>query len=109
MAYGGREEITDAVKKLAEKIKTGEIKPEDITEEAITEHLQLKNDPDLIIRTSGEKRTSNFLMWQGNYSEWFFIDKHWPEIKKEDLIKIIKEFKTRERRFGKQKPLKINI
>ncbi len=101
IAYGGREEITDAFKQIAEKISSGEVKPEGITENMITEHLQLQNDPDLIIRTSGEKRMSNFLPWQSNYSEWFFIDKTWPEIEKEDLIKIFEDFKTRQRRFGK--------
>ncbi len=101
MAYGGREEITDACKKIAEKVAKGEIKAEEIDEKMITEHLQLPHNPDIMLRTSGEKRTSNFLPWQSTYSEWFFIDKTWPEITKEDLKQIIEEYKTkRERRFG---------
>ena len=102
MAYGGREEITDAVKRIAEKIRNGEISPEEVDEKIIQENLYLQNEPDLIIRTSGEKRTSNFLPWQAVYSEWFFIDKTWPEIEKDDLKAIIEEYKTkRQRRFGK--------
>ncbi len=101
LAYGGREEITDAVKALAKKIKSGKISPENITEKHIHTHLQLTSEPDLIIRTGGEKRTSNFLPWQSHYSEWFFVDKAWPEFEKSDLIAILKEFEARERRFGK--------
>lgn len=102
LAYGGREEITDALKKIAEKIEKRDIKKEDINEELITENLYIKNDPDLIIRTSGEQRTSNFLPWQSIYSEWFFLKKSWPEIEKEDLIEVLKEYKNnRKRRFGK--------
>jgi len=101
LAYGGREEITDAVKKIAQKISDGELKTDDINEAIVQENLYMTSEPDLIIRTGGEKRTSNFLMWQSNYSEWFFIEKTWPEFTKEDLIDIIKEFEQRERRFGK--------
>ncbi len=102
IAYGGKEEITDAVKEIAKEITENKIRPEEITEETITEHLQLKTEPDLIIRTSGEKRTSNFLPWQSAYSEWFFIDKTWPEIQKEDLKQAIEEYITkRQRRYGK--------
>jgi len=101
LAYGGREEITDAFKKIAQKILNGELNPEDIDEKLVQENLYLSSEPDLIIRTGGEKRTSNFLMWQSSYSEWFFIDKTWPELSKEDLISIFEEFKQRDRRFGK--------
>ena len=101
MAYGGRQEITDAVKRIAQNIKNGRIKVEDIDENLIAENLYLKNEPDLVIRPSGEKRISNFLIWQSAYSELVFIDKLWPEFTKKDLVKCIEEFKQRERRFGK--------
>jgi tritrans,polycis-undecaprenyl-diphosphate synthase [geranylgeranyl-diphosphate specific] len=101
LAYGGREEITDAFKKIAKKISDGELSSNDIDEKLVQENLYLSSEPDLIIRTGGERRTSNFLMWQSSYSEWFFIDKTWPEFTKEDLIQVIAEFEQRERRFGK--------
>ena len=95
LGYGGREEIIDTVKKIvAEK---GEL-----TEENIQANLWVPENLDLVIRTSGEFRTSNFFMWQTHYSEWFFLDKYWPEFEKEDLVKVLNDFKaTRERRFGK--------
>lgn len=95
MAYGGREEIIDGIKKL---MKEG-IK--DVDENTFSKYLYLQNEPDLIIRTGGDKRTSNFLIWQSWYSEWFFVDKYWPEFEKEDLAGIIEEFSQRQRRFGK--------
>lgn len=95
LAYGGREEIVDAINKI---IKTNQ---KEVNEETIKDNLYLSSEPDLIIRTGGEKRTSNFLVWQSNYSEWFFLDKTWPEFEKEDLINAISEFQKRERRFGK--------
>jgi len=101
IAYGGREEITDAVKKIAEKIASRELSPEEINEDSITNNLYLSSFPDIMIRTGGEKRTSNFLTWQSNYSEWFFIDKMWPEFEKEDMMSIIEEYKNRDRRYGK--------
>jgi tritrans,polycis-undecaprenyl-diphosphate synthase [geranylgeranyl-diphosphate specific] len=101
MAYGGREEITDAVRKIAEKVKAGELSPENITEDTIKDNLYMADEPDLIIRTSGELRTSNFLPWQSTYSEWFFLEKTWPEFEKEDLAKCIIDFSKRERRHGK--------
>lgn len=93
-AYGGRQEIIEAVKKMIRK-------KEQITEENLENNLWLKNEPDLIIRTGGEKRTSNFLPWQSVYSEWIFLDKMWPEFTKKDLENSIKEFQKRKRRFGK--------
>lgn len=99
--YGGKEELTDAIKELAIEIKAGKIEPEDIDESMIQEHLYLQSEPDLIIRTGGEKRTSNFLMWQSSYSEWLFLDKPWPEFEKEDLIQACDDYAIRERRFGK--------
>ena len=101
MAYGGREEITDAAKKLALEIKSGKVAPEQVNEDLLSTYLYMNNSPDLIIRTGGDRRTSNFLPWQSIYSEWFFLDKMWPEFEKEDLIKVIQEFNGRERRFGK--------
>lgn len=101
MAYGGREEIIDAVQKIALEAKEGKITPEQINEELFEKHLWLNSDPDLIIRTGGEQRTSNFLPWQSTYSELIFIEKFWPEIEKEDLVACIENYKSRERRFGK--------
>lgn len=94
MAYGGRFEIIDAVNSA---IRAGF----PVTEESFKEHLQVSNDVDLIIRTSGEKRLSGFLPYQGVYAELFFLDKYWPEFEKEDLVSIIEDFKRRSRRFGK--------
>lgn len=97
IAYGGRQEITQAIKNIIKK----QIQLEDITPELIQENLLLKTEPEIIIRTGGEKRTSNFLPWQSTYSEWFFLEKMWPEFEKQDLINIIEEFDARKRNFGK--------
>ncbi len=94
LAYGGRQEILSAVEKIVREKK-------EITEENFQNSLWLTESPDLIIRTGGEKRTSNFLPWQSVYSEWIFLDKMWPEFTKQDLKIAIKEFQNRERRFGK--------
>jgi undecaprenyl diphosphate synthase len=94
LGYGGRQEIIEAVKKLVKSRK-------EINEENLKKNLWLSDDIDLIIRTGGEKRTSNFLPWQSTYAEWIFLDKMWPEFEKQDLIECIKEFKNRQRRFGK--------
>ena len=101
LAYGGREEIIDAVKKIAEKLKNKELKINEINEKTFAENLYLDKEPNLIIRTGGEQRTSNFLPWQSIYSEWFFLEKAWPEFEKQDLINVIEEYKNRERCFGK--------
>lgn len=101
MAYGGREEVLDAVHKIAEQVKKGEIGVDEINEETFAENLYLNSEPDLVIRTGGEKRTSNFLTWQSTYSELIFLDKHWPELEKEDFISAIQEYSQRERRFGR--------
>lgn len=101
MAYGGRQEITDAARDIARNVEKGRIKANAINENSITNSLYLKSDPDLVIRPGGEKRISNFLLWQSAYAELFFINKLWPEFTKKDLIKVIKDFKNRERRFGK--------
>ncbi len=101
LAYGGREELVDAVKKIAEKVKNKKIDIDNINEKTFAENLYLDTEPDLIIRTGGEQRTSNFLPWQSIYSEWFFLEKTWPEFEKQDLIEVIEEYKQRQRRFGK--------
>ena len=100
VGYGGRGEIVDAVKKIIYKVKDNEIKVEDIDEAMFSENLYMEDEPDIMIRPGGERRISNFLIWQSNYSELFFLDKLWPEFEKEDLVKVIEEFKRRERRFG---------
>ena len=100
--YGGRAEITRAVKAIAERVKNGAINPDEIDENMISEYLYTKNqpDPDLLIRTSGEMRTSNFLPWQLVYSEFYFINKYWPDFTEADLDEAINEFKRRNRKFG---------
>ena len=97
--YGARDEIVNAVKSIVAK----GIKPEDITEEMISENLYTKNipDPDLLIRTGGEKRISNYLLWQIAYSEILVTDEYWPEFGRDSLAKAVEEFKNRQRRFGK--------
>ncbi|PIN81489.1 di-trans,poly-cis-decaprenylcistransferase [Candidatus Woesearchaeota archaeon CG10_big_fil_rev_8_21_14_0_10_32_9] len=101
MAYGGREEILDAVKKIIPEIKEGTINSDNLSEEMFSKFLYLADEPDLIIRTGGEKRTSNFLLWQSFYSEWIFLDKFWPEFEREDFLKCIIDYTKRERRIGK--------
>lgn len=101
LGYGGREEIVDAVYKIALDIKKGKIIPTQIDEDLIDKYVYNPSQPDFIIRTGGNKRTSNFLPWQSTYSEWFFIDKFFPELTEEDLDKILKDFLKRDRRFGK--------
>lgn len=100
--YGGRDEIIRATKKISEKIKSGELELDDITNELLSNNLDTFDlpDPDLVIRTSGEKRTSNFLPWQCAYSEYVFEESNWPDFNKEIYEEILKEFKSRERRYG---------
>ena len=100
--YGGRPEIVRATKIIAQKVKDGEISIDDINEELISNNLYTcgQPDPDLLIRTSRELRTSNFLPWQCTYSELYFPDKHWPEFGREDLLIAIQEYQKRNRRFG---------
>ena len=103
LSYGGRTELVDMVKSIAGKVKEGRIEPEAITPELISDHLYTKGmpDPDIMIRTSGEIRISNFLLWQLAYSEFFFTETLWPDFSREELISILKEYQERERRFGK--------
>ena len=100
--YGSRDEITRAVRKIAQKTAAGELRPEDITEETISDALDTAGipDPDLLIRTCGEERLSNFLMWQLSYSEMYFTDTAWPDFTKEELEKAVDAYNHRERRFG---------
>ena len=100
MAYSGKAEITDSVRKIINKLNNKSININDINEEMIKNNLYLGSEPDIFIRPGGEKRMSDFLIWQSAYSELFFLDKLWPEFTKEDLVDIIEEFKGRERRFG---------
>jgi undecaprenyl diphosphate synthase len=100
--YGGRDEIVCAIKRM---IMDG-VKPEEITEEFVNQHLFTAGlpDPDLIIRTSGELRGSNFLIWQGAYSEWYFTPTFWPDFDREELWRALEEYQHRQRRFGKSAP-----
>lgn len=100
--YGGRDEIRRAVTKIAEECKAGLLQPEEITEECISAHLDTKGlpDPDLMVRTSGEERLSNFLPWQLAYTEFYFTEVLWPDFNKEELIKAIRYYNGKERRFG---------
>jgi len=103
VAYGGRSEIVDAIRNIVKDALKGRIKAEDITEDTISKYLYTKDslDPDLIIRTSGEERLSNFLIWQSAYSELYFVDALWPEFTKLDFLLAIRSYQKRERRFGK--------
>ena len=100
--YGGRDEIISAIKSICAKVKTESINIEDIDEDIVSQNLYTKGmpDPDLLIRTSGEQRTSNFLPWQLVYSEFLFVDKKWPDFTEEDLDNAIEEYQKRTRKFG---------
>lgn len=101
--YGGRDEIVKATQKIAKQVKEGKLNIEDITEDTISNNLYTAGlpDPDLLIRTSGEIRTSNFLPWQITYSEFMFLDKYWPDFTTDDIDNAIEEFSKRHRRVGK--------
>ena len=100
--YGSRAELTDAVRELVRKAANGEIDPGDVDETLIADHLYTAGmaDPDLIIRTAGEMRLSNFLLWQSSYAELWVTQKCWPDFRQEDLIAALKDFASRDRRFG---------
>ena len=105
IAYGGQNELVDAVRKIADDIKDGKLDSNDIDKKTIesklyTSHLP-QSSPDMILRTSGEKRMSGFLMWQSAYSELVFLDIFWPEFRKIDLMRAIRTFQKRKRRLGK--------
>ena len=103
LSYSSRWELTRAMQTIAEKVSRKELKPEDISEETIQNHLNTSGipDPELLIRTSGEHRISNFLLWQIAYTELYFTEKLWPDFRKEDFCEAIINFQNRERRFGK--------
>ena len=100
--YSSRNELTMAMQQIARRVQAGELEAEAITEQTISESLYTAAmpDPDLIIRTSGEYRLSNFLMWQASYAEFYFTDTLWPDFGEEELAKAIESFKARERRYG---------
>ena len=102
LSYGGRAEIIDAVQAIARKVEAGSLKPDNITEETIAGHLYAPDvpDPDLLIRTSGEIRVSNFLLWQLSYSEFYFTDVLWPDFREREFMQAIEEYSRRHRRFG---------
>lgn len=103
LSYSSRWEIINAIRQIGKKIETGILKSEDITNQLFSQHLTTCNmpDPELLIRTSGEYRISNFLLWQIAYTELYFTDTLWPDFRREDLYKAILDFQKRERRFGK--------
>lgn len=103
LSYSSRWEITDTMRHLAEEVKDGLLRPEDITEESISRRLAtaFMPDPDLLIRTGGELRISNYLLWQIAYTELYFCDTYWPDFNEEDLHKAIASYQRRQRRFGK--------
>jgi undecaprenyl diphosphate synthase len=100
--YGGRAELTDAVQAIAEEVAAGELKPDKISDKTIARHLYAPDmpDPDLMIRTSGEYRISNYLLWESAYSEFLFTDVLWPDFRREHLFDAVREFQRRDRRFG---------
>ena len=102
LSYGGRVELTDAVKQIAERVRDGALKPDDITAQTISEALYAPDipDPDLMIRTSGEMRISNFLLWQLAYSEFYITDVLWPEFREAEFMQALEEYARRHRRFG---------
>lgn len=100
--YGGRDEIVTAIKNIAEDVKDNKVDIDSITEELVSDYMYTKNmpDPDLMIRTSGELRTSNFLPWQLVYSEFLFLDKYWPDFSEKDIDEAIEVYRKRNRKFG---------
>ncbi len=100
--YGGRDELRRAAAQIARQVQDGLLRPEEITEETISDHLDTAGipDPDLLIRTSGEERISNFLIWQCAYTEYYFTDVTWPDFNKEELERAVEAYRHRERRMG---------
>ncbi len=103
LSYSSKWELTDTVRSLARKVKSGSLNPEDIDEELISRNLQTSfmPDPELLIRTGGEQRISNYLLWQCAYSEFYFTDVYWPDFNRNELYKAIIDYQHRQRRFGK--------
>lgn len=102
LSYGGQDEIVAACRRLAEQVAAGKLQPAEITPDLLAANLETAGipDPDLVIRTSGEQRLSNFLLWQSAYSELIFVDKLWPDFSAQDLAGAVEEFQRRERRYG---------
>ena len=103
LSYGGRDELVQAIQTISKKCMDGSLSPNEITEQTVDTHLFTAGlpDPDLVIRTGGEERLSNFLLWQSSYSEIYFCDVPWPEFNKQELEKAILDFSNRQRRYGK--------
>jgi len=100
--YGGRTEIADAARKIAEDVKAGKLRPKDVNEQAVADRLYTAGmkDPDLLIRTAGEKRISNFLLWQLSYTEFWFTSVCWPDFREKHLMQAFRDFARRTRKFG---------
>ncbi len=103
LSYSSRWELADATRQIARKVKAGEMQPQDITEDTISEHLNTNfmPDPDLLIRTGGEQRISNYLLWQIAYSELYFTPVYWPDFNNDNLLEAVEYYQSRQRRFGK--------
>lgn len=103
ISYSARWELTEAARKLAREVQKGSLSPHDISEETLAENLSTRMlpDPDLLIRTGGEKRISNFLLWQSAYTELYFVDTYWPDLQEKDIFDAIDDYIKRERRFGR--------
>jgi undecaprenyl diphosphate synthase len=103
LSYGARSEIIDMVKVIGAKLQTGQLGPDDVTAELVDQHLYTRDlpDPDLLIRTSGEMRVSNFLLWQIAYAELFITKTLWPDFNRDEYLRILKDYQTRDRRYGK--------
>lgn len=103
LSYSSKWEITKAMQDIANEVKEGKLDPEDITDKTIDEHLatNFMPDPELLIRTGGEQRLSNYLLWQSAYTEFYFTDEYWPDFTEESLYKAIADYQHRQRRFGK--------
>jgi len=108
LSYGGRQEIVDAARRIAQLVQEGRCRPEEIDEALFAQHLYLPDlpDPDLLIRTSGEQRLSNFLLWQISYSELYVTPRYWPDFSRDDLEEAIRAYQERDRRFGRTTSLR---
>jgi undecaprenyl diphosphate synthase len=100
IGYGGKHELTNALREIMHKVRSGEMKPEEIDEATVESHLVFRSEPDLFIRT-GEERLSDFLIWQSVYSELYFTDVNWEDFRKIDLLRAVRDYQYRQRRFGK--------
>ena len=100
VGFSGRDEITKAVRSVLTDVKSGKVKPDDVDESTIESHLMVRHEPDIVIRAGG-KHLSDFLIWQSVYSELYFTDVNWCDVRKIDLLRIIRDFQKRQRRFGK--------